>query len=82
MIIEVFAPGMTAMAAPVLSRDARTIGAVTIAGPMFRLTEARMTELGPRLLETAAEIAAASACHCCFDRAPRNPGTSRHCAPT
>jgi IclR family acetate operon transcriptional repressor len=60
MITEVFAPGMTAMSAPVLGQDGRALGVVTIAGPMFRLTEPRMVELGPRLLETAAEIAAAS----------------------
>jgi IclR family acetate operon transcriptional repressor len=60
MISEVFAPAMTAMAAPAL-RDARTVvGVISIAGPKVRLTEKRMTELGPALLDVAAEFAAAS----------------------
>ena len=48
MIIEVFAPGMTAMAAPVRAAAAPAIGVVTIAGPLVRLTEERMLALGPR----------------------------------
>ena len=46
MIIEVFAPGMSSMAAPVRLPSGPTIGVVTIAGPMVRLTEERM--LGAR----------------------------------
>ncbi len=61
MISEVFAPGMTAMSAPVRLRDGKTLGVVTIAGPIFRLTEERMLEIGPRLMAVAAEIAEASA---------------------
>ena len=59
MINEVFAPSMTAMAAPVLSPTG-AIGVVTIAGPLVRLTEARMEELSEALLATADEIRAAS----------------------
>lgn len=58
-ITEVFAPSMSAMAAPVRSA-AGTIGVVTIAGPLVRLTEARMEELADALLATADEIQAAS----------------------
>ena len=34
---------------------------ITIAGPLIRLTEARMLQLGPALKEVAAELALASA---------------------
>jgi DNA-binding IclR family transcriptional regulator len=59
-INEVFAPSMSAMAAPVRSRTGVTIGVVTIAGPVVRLTEARMEELSDALLKCAEEIEAAS----------------------
>jgi DNA-binding IclR family transcriptional regulator len=58
-INEVFAPAMSAMAAPVLVRGA-AIGVVTIAGPAVRLDEARMQHLGPALIETARELAGLS----------------------
>jgi DNA-binding IclR family transcriptional regulator len=57
MIDEVFTPGMTAMAAPVM-RGATAIGVISIAGPRVRLTEERMLLLGPALLDAAAELAA------------------------
>jgi DNA-binding IclR family transcriptional regulator len=60
MIIEVFTPGMTAMAAPVRRPNGITIGVVTIAGPLFRLTEERMLALGPGLVAAAAGIAETS----------------------
>jgi DNA-binding IclR family transcriptional regulator len=60
MIVEVFAPGMTAMSAPVRVRGGKAIGVVTIAGPVFRLTEERMLALGPQLIAIAGEIADAS----------------------
>ena len=59
MIDEVFTPGMTAMAAPVL-RGKSAIGVISIAGPRVRLTEGRMLKLGPALLVAAAELAASS----------------------
>jgi len=60
MISEVFAPAMAALAAPV-RRDAKTaVGVISIAGPMVRLTEKRMEELGPALLDAASELAATS----------------------
>lgn len=61
MIKEMYSPGMTAMAAPVLRRGREAIAVITIAGPMQRLTEARMLELGPALVKAAAELAMASA---------------------
>lgn len=61
MIVEVFAPAMTAMAAPVRSsHNGAVIGVVTIAGPLVRLTEERMLTLGPALLATTQELAMAS----------------------
>jgi IclR family transcriptional regulator, acetate operon repressor len=61
MIDEMYAPGMTAMAAPVLRPGGEAIGVVTIAGPKLRLGPARMPELGPALLAAAAQLAQASA---------------------
>ncbi len=59
MISEMYAPGMTAMAAPVRRAGQPAIGVITIAGPLMRLTEPRMLELAPELLGTAAELALA-----------------------
>ena len=59
-INEVFAPGMTAMAAPVQRRGYPAIGVISIAGPLLRLTEKRMETLGPTLVAAASELAAAS----------------------
>ncbi|MFT4191954.1 MAG: IclR family transcriptional regulator [Comamonas sp.] len=60
LITDVFAPGMSSMAAPVLDTAGRAIGVVTIAGPSVRLTEPRMTALGPALLKTAQQVGHAS----------------------
>ncbi|MEJ8846997.1 IclR family transcriptional regulator [Variovorax rhizosphaerae] len=68
MINEVFAPAMTAMAAPVRIGNGRTIGVITIAGPLVRLTEDRMLELGPALLATAEDVAHASGASAMFKR--------------
>jgi DNA-binding IclR family transcriptional regulator len=67
-INEVFAPAMTAMAAPVRSRNGTVIGVVTIAGPLVRLTEERMHALGPALLDTAHEVARASGASAMFKK--------------
>ncbi|NML42298.1 IclR family transcriptional regulator [Ramlibacter sp. G-1-2-2] len=57
MIVEQYAPGMTAMAAPVTRRGATgAIGVITIAGPLIRLTPQRMLELGQPLVAAAAEL--------------------------
>lgn len=55
-ITGMFAPGMTAMAAPVRRRDGQVIGVVTVAGPEIRLSEPRMHALAPNLLRIAGEI--------------------------
>lgn len=61
-VVESFAPGMSAMAAPVArAGGSEIIGSVSIAGPSVRLTEARMDVLAPGLLEAARELSAAMA---------------------
>ena len=55
MIDEVFAPGMAAMAAPVMQRG-QAIGVISIAGPRLRLGIAQMQSLAPALLAAAAEL--------------------------
>lgn len=54
--IEEFEEGITAVAAPILDRDQRPFAAIAVAGPSFRLTEQKLLEIGPVLMETAAEI--------------------------
>lgn len=60
LMAEMYAPGMSAMAAPVMRRGAGAAGVITIAGPLQRLTAARMHELGPPLLQAASELAIAA----------------------
>jgi DNA-binding IclR family transcriptional regulator len=67
-ITEVFAPSMSAMAAPVRSRSGQTLGVVTIAGPLVRLTEARMEALAAALLSCAEEIEGASGASSLFKK--------------
>lgn len=67
MINEVFAPGMTAMAAPVQRRSHPAIGVISIAGPLVRLSEKRMQELGPALLAAASELAMTSVASTLFN---------------
>ncbi|MGV3683087.1 MAG: IclR family transcriptional regulator [Acidovorax sp.] len=69
-IVEVFSPGMTAMAAPVFGADGVAVGVVTIAGPMVRLTEQRMAKLAPDILSTAAEVSRASGASALFRKRP------------
>ncbi|PXW94032.1 IclR family transcriptional regulator [Sphaerotilus hippei] len=60
LTLEIYNPGMGAMAAPVRRPGGQALGIISIAGPMSRLDEARMLALGPELLAAAAELAAAS----------------------
>ncbi|KQP12662.1 IclR family transcriptional regulator [Pseudorhodoferax sp. Leaf267] len=68
MIHEMYAPGMSALAAPVRRRGEPTIGVITIAGPAIRLTEERMLELGAPLLSACGELAMASTASPIFAR--------------
>ncbi|MBK0392803.1 IclR family transcriptional regulator [Ramlibacter algicola] len=61
MIVEQYAPGMTAMAAPLTNRSGETLGVLTIAGPLMRLSAQRMQELSRPLLAATAELAVAAA---------------------
>ena len=61
MINDMFAPGMTAMGAPVFNSKGTAIGVITIAGPLVRLTDQRMQELGPQLMSAALDLSRASA---------------------
>jgi IclR family transcriptional regulator, acetate operon repressor len=68
MIDEVFAAGMTAMAAPVRERDRPALGVISIAGPRTRLTVERMQALAPALLQAAADLAATRGVPALFGR--------------
>lgn len=68
MMSEMYAPGMSAMGAPVQRKGEAAIGVITVAGPVIRLTEGRMRELGPRLVEAAGELAIGSSASPLFAR--------------
>lgn len=68
VIVEQYAPGMSAMAAPVRRRGSDCVGVITIAGPLPRLNEKRMKELGAPLLKAAAELGTAGAGSPLFSR--------------
>ena len=57
IIQDVYAPGMSSMAAPVQRSGEAATGVVIIAGPSLRLTMQRMLKFGPALLEAAGELA-------------------------
>ena len=78
-IDEMYAPGMSAMAAPVRRKDEPAIAVITIAGPVVRLSQARMLELAPDLLKAAAELAVASKASPMFMR-PVVPGKGKAAA--
>ena len=69
MIDEVFAPGMTAMAAPIL-RQGVASGVVSIAGPRTRLSTARMHALAPALLAVTTELGVITRRTAMWGRAP------------
>lgn len=69
MIDEVFAPGMAAIAAPVM-RGGHAIGVISIAGPRLRLSVQRMQSLAPALLTASAELGPISRASTLFGRPP------------
>lgn len=73
MIDEVFAPGMTAMAAPVFRRN-EVIGVISIAGPRTRLGPDRIHDLAAALLAAAAELGPMSNASSLFGRPPLGKG--------
>jgi DNA-binding IclR family transcriptional regulator len=68
MISEVFAPAMSSIGAPVQRGNRAAIGVLTVAGPLVRLTEKRMLELGPALMDAATKLALASASSPMFNK--------------
>jgi IclR family acetate operon transcriptional repressor len=68
---EMYAPGMSAMAAPVQRRNEPAIGVITVAGPLVRLTTQRMLQLGDAVLAAAGELALASTTSPLFSRRGR-----------
>jgi DNA-binding IclR family transcriptional regulator len=60
LLCDVYAPGMSSMAAPVQRRGEQAAGVVVIAGPSMRLTEEPMLKFGPELLQAATELGNAS----------------------
>ena len=59
-IQDVYAAGMSSMAAPVHKGYEQTTGIIIIAGPSNRLTAKRMTQLAPALLRATEELALSS----------------------
>ena len=57
IVRDVYAPGMSSMAAPVQRRGEGMTAAVVIAGPSVRFTEERMLACAADLLATAGELA-------------------------
>jgi IclR family transcriptional regulator, acetate operon repressor len=68
LMTEMYAPGMSAMAAPVRRRQEPAIGVITVAGPLVRLTEERMQRFGDAVVGAAGELAMASATSPLFAR--------------
>jgi IclR family transcriptional regulator, acetate operon repressor len=59
--IQTYTPWMSSTAAPIRHPKTREVtGAVVIAGPDIRLTEERMLQLAPALLQTAQELSMAA----------------------
>jgi IclR family transcriptional regulator, acetate operon repressor len=58
IVEEMYAPGMSSMAAPVQRHGEQASGVLVIAGPSSRLTRKRMQQFGPDLLAACEELAA------------------------
>jgi DNA-binding IclR family transcriptional regulator len=61
LIQDVYAPGMSSMAAPIQRQGEPATGALVIAGPSLRLSTQKMTRMGPALLAAVNELAATGA---------------------
>lgn len=60
MTVHTYSDWMSTIAAPIIDPTTNEVaGTVNIAGPSFRLTEARMQELAPSLLQAAQELSLA-----------------------
>lgn len=70
-------PGVTAVAAAIRPLNGGpTLGTVSIAGPSVRMTDKRMAELAPIVMETAVELAALWPLRARASRVPTSSGTA------
>jgi IclR family transcriptional regulator, KDG regulon repressor len=53
---EEFEPGLKCIGAPVRNNSGKVIGAISVAGPAFRMTEPNMARLSGNLIQTANEL--------------------------
>lgn len=61
LVVQTYSPWMNTIAAPIRSPSTGEVtGTVNIAGPHLRLTEARMLELAPLLIDAARELSMAT----------------------
>jgi DNA-binding IclR family transcriptional regulator len=67
--VDTYAPGVSAIAAPITVQGKGAVGVLTISGPSVRVTDDKMRKLLPELLAAAADIASASSASPLFDRA-------------
>lgn len=71
--VDTYAPGLSAICAPIVPHGKGAVGVLAISGPSVRLTEQKMTRLAPDLLAAADEIGGASGASPLFDRAYAAP---------
>ena len=77
LVEQTYSPWMNTIAAPIRSQATGEItGTVNIAGPHVRLTEARMLECVPLLLEAARELSTATVTSPAFARRKSGGGTN------
>jgi IclR family acetate operon transcriptional repressor len=69
LAIDAYAPGLSAVSAPIVRAHGGAVGVLAISGPSVRLTDARLRSLVPGLLAAASDLAAASTASPLFDRA-------------
>ncbi|MGW0735993.1 IclR family transcriptional regulator [Streptomyces sp. NPDC002851] len=56
LAMEELEVGLTAVAAPVWAHDGKVIGAISVSGPVYRLTEDRLGELAKRAVVVAGDL--------------------------
>ncbi|WP_231626308.1 IclR family transcriptional regulator [Streptomyces apocyni] len=56
LAMEELEVGLTSAAAPVRAHDGKVIGAISVSGPVYRLTEDRLEELAKRTVVVAADL--------------------------
>ncbi|MDG9720887.1 IclR family transcriptional regulator [Streptomyces sp. DH24] len=56
LTVEELEIGLAAVAAPIRAHDGKVIAAISVSGPVYRLSEDRLPELGKRVEEAASEL--------------------------